>query len=553
MTIPAVMTILDLATTATATSSMRLEASYTTANGNATTVQVSLTQIMTTIFGGLPTGGGTGQILSKVNSADYSTQWSNIASAVLGTTGITTSGSTTVMVEFAAATPLSVLGVAGTATAAPLPIVAAAGGQVLQSNAGNTGLLFAGITTTILPSGATSLPLVGAGAGNPPNYAVLSVPGGGSGTTTLTTFGVVYGNGTSTVGITAAGTTAWPLVGNGTAAAPSFQQVNLTTGVTGVLTVPFGGIGTASLPANGVVLGNGSSPLSVAAAATSTYVLVATGTNTAPNFQLINLGLPGQFVTGVLTVPSGGSGTSTLTAFGLLYGNGSSTIGIIAATTAGLFLQSQGTAAAPAWTTGTLPTTQVFLSGSGTYTTPATARWIDVELIGGGGGGGGSGTTPGAGGTGGNTTFGTALLVGNGGTGGQADASPGVGGSASGGYLNETGNGGMSGTANSTSPGSAGGMTRFASFGFGGQINQNGSAAGANTGGGGGGAGDLGTPNTGAGGGAGGYVRAILTSLNTTYAYAVGGGGAGGTAGTSGQAGGAGGSGIIVVIEHYGT
>lgn len=272
--LPAAVTIADLTRATTLSSAALFEAMQTTA-GVAESVSVSLTQIMTSSFGGLPTGGGTGQLLSKLSGADYSTQWSNIASAVLGTTGITTSGSTTVTVQFAAATPLSVLGVAGTTSTAPLPIVAAAGGQVLQSNAGNTGVLFSAITTTILPSGATSLPLVGAGAGNPPNYAVLTVPGGGSGTTTLTAFGVVYGNGTSTLGITAAGTTAWPLVGNGTAAAPTFQ----------VLNVLGGGIGLTALATGDLLVASNNTTLTRLAAATTGFVLTANGTNAVPSYQ----------------------------------------------------------------------------------------------------------------------------------------------------------------------------------------------------------------------------------------------------------------------------
>lgn len=43
-------------------------------------------------------------------------------------------------------------------------------------------------------------------------------------------------------------------------------------------------------------------------------------------------------------------------------------------------------------TSYTAPTTQVFTSGSGTYTTPANVKYIKVRGIGGGGGGaGGSG------------------------------------------------------------------------------------------------------------------------------------------------------------------
>ena len=87
-------------------------------------------------------------------------------------------------------------------------------------------------------------------------------------------------------------------------------------------------------------------------------------------------------------------------------------------------------------TTGTLalygaPQVTVYTTGTGTYTTPAGAKWLQVKLVGGGGGGAG-GNNGGAGGTGGTTTFGTSLLTCIGGTGGlpAANGSVGVGGTS---------------------------------------------------------------------------------------------------------------------------
>jgi hypothetical protein len=79
------------------------------------------------------------------------------------------------------------------------------------------------------------------------------------------------------------------------------------------------------------------------------------------------------------------------------------------------------------------PTIQKFLSGSGTYTTPANVAYITVEMVGGGGGGGGSstGATGGTGGTGGTTSFGISLLSAIGGSGGRFDSAGGTGGTAS--------------------------------------------------------------------------------------------------------------------------
>ncbi|MCV0384903.1 MAG: hypothetical protein K5821_00495 [Nitrobacter sp.] len=199
----------------------------------------------------------------------------------------------------------------------------------------------------------------------------------------------------------------------------------------------------------------------------------------------------------------------------------------------------------------TLPTTQIFTTGSGTYTTPANVLWIEVELVGGGGGGKGSGTGGGNGSGAGNTTFDG--LTG-GGANGATSAAGGAGGSASGGYVNLSGAGGGNGSGLNSTAGGFGGAGPFGGGGIGGAAGAGaGTNAAANTGSGGGGGGVNTTPNGGGGGGSGGYVRAIINSPSATYSYSVGSGGAGGSAGTGGAAGGAGGSGIIIVTEHYGS
>ena len=209
------------------------------------------------------------------------------------------------------------------------------------------------------------------------------------------------------------------------------------------------------------------------------------------------------------------------------------------------------------------PTITKLTSGSGTYATPAEVLYLRVKQVGGGAGGAGSGSGGGTGATGGNTTFGTSLLVANGGTGGTTNgAIGGSGGSASlgtgpigtalsGGY----GQAGFTSSAIGTSPcGGFGGSNAFGGAGSGanGSTGGAGGSAIANTGAGGGGAGGSATTTfAGAGGGAGGFIDAIILSPSATYSYAVGSGGAGGTAGTSGFVGGSGGTGYIEVTEYY--
>ena len=226
--------------------------------------------------------------------------------------------------------------------------------------------------------------------------------------------------------------------------------------------------------------------------------------------------------------------------------------------TAGLPLISGGTTAIPSFVQMTRPSRQIFTSGSGTYTTPALATWIEVELIGGGGGGGGSGSssTGGTGGTGGNTTF--SGLTGNGGVGGACGGDVngtlgGVGGATSGGDYGFPGGGGSPcpGLDVNNEPGGQGGNGYFGGGGRGANGTNAGSAGATNSGAGGGGAGQNNTADPGTGGGAGGYANKIINGPAATYSYAVGVAGSAGAAGTGGAVGGAGAAGLIIVTEHY--
>ena len=110
----------------------------------------------------------------------------------------------------------------------------------------------------------------------------LPVGNGGTGATTFTANGVLYGNTTSAIGATAAGTTGQVLIGN-TGAAPSWSALSSnavtsisfgTTGLTpstatqgavtvaGTLAVGNGGTGATSLTSNYLIKGNGTSAVS---------------------------------------------------------------------------------------------------------------------------------------------------------------------------------------------------------------------------------------------------------------------------------------------------
>jgi hypothetical protein len=213
------------------------------------------------------------------------------------------------------------------------------------------------ILTTFL-SGSAGLPLVGNGSASAPSFQILGVVGGGTGTANITPFGIPYGAGTAALGVTAAGTTGYFLGGNGSALAPSFQLVSLSV-VTGVLDVPHGGTGTSLLTANRVLIGAGTSTIASSNLATTGLPLVGNGTASPPGFA-------------VLGVPGGGLGTATTTPYAILVGGTTATAQIQSLATtgaSGAILTSQGSAAIPIWSA----------AGAGTVTSVAT----DSSLYGG--------------------------------------------------------------------------------------------------------------------------------------------------------------------------
>lgn len=157
---------------------------------------------------------------------------------------------------------------------------------------------------------------------------------------------------------------------------------------------------------------------------------------------------------------------------------------------------------------------QVFTSNSN-WTAPTGVNYVTVTAQGGGGGGGGSALrnssnqNAGAGGSGGDTSFGTNLLIAKGGTGGQAGIS---------------GNGGADGSAAAANSGQ-GGLNSY--------IN------------------DLNYSNPSFPGKSSNiYIATVAVTPATTYAVTIGAGGNAGTkadGGNNGWAGGAGGSGWLAL------
>ena len=131
----------------------------------------------------------------------------------------------------------------------------------------------------------------------------LPVSKGGTGATTLPADQLVVGNGTEAVGAVANGNGV--LVGSADGA-PIFGQVNLASAehVTGVLPTANGGFGTATHTEGAIVVGGASNALAEVAPAAG--VLKSTGTG-APTYGQVDLAAD---VTGTLAIANGGTGAT---------------------------------------------------------------------------------------------------------------------------------------------------------------------------------------------------------------------------------------------------
>lgn len=192
------------------------------------------------------------QIVSALTTAGtlpgldpITTQGANIASAT--TTDLSTA--TGNYINITGTTTITGLGTLG---AGKLRFVTFTGILTLTHNA--TSLILPGGANITTAAGDAAI-FVSLGSGNWKCIAyteaaggtpgTLPVSQGGTGATTLTENGVLLGDGTSPVAATAEGATGTVLKGN-TGAAPTFDAVDLTTDVTGILPVANGGTNAAT-------------------------------------------------------------------------------------------------------------------------------------------------------------------------------------------------------------------------------------------------------------------------------------------------------------------
>jgi len=230
--------------------------------------------------------GTTGQVLIATTSSAPSWGQVSLTAGVTGTLPIANGGTNS--------TATATAGGIGYGTGTAYAFTAAGtSGQVLTSNGVSAPTWAAAAATGVTSVASTFTGGIVSVSGTPITstgtlaYTVAGTSGGipyfSSGTTwatsaALTQYGVVYGGGAGAApASTAAGTAGYALIAN-SAAAPTFQQVSLTAGVTGTLPVANGGTGSTTLTANNVLLGNGTSALQVVAPGTNGNILTSNGT-----------------------------------------------------------------------------------------------------------------------------------------------------------------------------------------------------------------------------------------------------------------------------------
>lgn len=194
-----------------------------------------------------------------------------------------------------------------------ISVVAITGGTI-SGVAITTSTINSSIIGGTTPAAATFTNLTATGTVSFSNP--LTVPNGGTGAATLTANGIVYGNGTSAVGVTAAGTTGQALLAN-SGNAPTWGAVNLVSTVTGTLQATNGGTGFNSYAVGDILTADTTSSFVRLPDVATGNVLLSGGAGVQPLYGKVGLT---THVSGTLPVANGGTGATTLT--GYVYGNG---------------------------------------------------------------------------------------------------------------------------------------------------------------------------------------------------------------------------------------
>jgi hypothetical protein len=300
-----------------------------------------------TLAGTLAVGfGGTGATATPTNGQILIGNGTTFTVATLGTsTGIsTTTGAGTLTINNTGVTS----NVAGTGIS-----VSSATGAVTITNTGVTSITFG--STGLTPATATTGAVTVAGT--------LVVGNGGTGDTSFTTNGVLYGNNTSALGVTAAGTTGQVLTAT-TGSAPTWATLSgvsvtsfqtslsgltpstATTGaitLAGTLNATSGGTGTGTAPTAGQILvGTTGGEYVPYTLASGTGISTTTGSgtlqinNTGVTSNIAGTGITVSSATGAVTIGTANIPNSSLTNSNITIGTTSISLGGTSTTLGGM-------------------------------------------------------------------------------------------------------------------------------------------------------------------------------------------------------------------------
>ena len=270
-----------------------------------------------------------------------------------------------------------------------LPIPVSLGGTGLDTFAVGD-IMYASATQTFskLADVATGNAIISGGVGAAPSYGkigltthvsgVLPVANGGTNQSgALTQYGVIYGNTTTSMASTAAGTSTTLLHGNASGA-PTWGAVSLTADVSGTLPVANGGTNITSYTIGAIPYASTAGVLSQLLDVATGNAIISGGVGVAPSYGKVGLT---THVSGTLPVGNGGTGqASNLTQYGVVYGSTTTAMATTAAGTTTTVLHGNaagaptfGAVSLTADVSGTLP-----LANGGTNATTGAGAFANM-------------------------------------------------------------------------------------------------------------------------------------------------------------------------------
>jgi hypothetical protein len=128
---------------------------------------------------------------------------------------------------------------------------------------------------------------------------------GGTGQSAYTTGDILYASGATALAKLSDVATGNALISGGVGASPSWGKIGMATHVSGTLPVANGGTGAATLAANNVLLGNGTSALQTVAPGTNGFVLTSNGSTWFSAAISVGSNATAFTANGTFTIPSG--------------------------------------------------------------------------------------------------------------------------------------------------------------------------------------------------------------------------------------------------------